>query len=304
MAWSCFAAAMNVAPAPVPVSVIVPHYDDLARLDRCLDALARQDFPRDRYEIIVADNMTPAGREAVEAVIAGRARLVFQPERGAGPARNAGVAAAVGTMLAFTDADCLPEPGWLTAGIAALERFDFVGGAMTVAIEGDGAKSGAEAFELVFAFDNRRYVERKHFTVTANLFCPRALFDRVGPFKVGVSEDLEWCLRARGLGYRIGYAPAAVAAHPARRDWAALRKKWQRMSAESYALEREKPLGRLRWAARSAALIPSIIAHAPRALTSDALSGAGERAAALGTLARLRLWRFVEAQRLLFGGGD
>lgn len=36
--------------------------------------------------------------------------------------------------------------------------------------------SGAEAFETVFAFDNERYVKQLHFTVTANLICPRELF--------------------------------------------------------------------------------------------------------------------------------
>ena len=77
---------------------------------------------------------------------------------------------------------------------------------MTVLVRAGQPKSGAEAFECVFAFDNRAYVLDKGFTVTANLFCSRALFEDVGPFLTGVSEDLEWCMRARSKGYRIGYA--------------------------------------------------------------------------------------------------
>lgn len=276
------------------ISVIVPHYADLERLDRCLTALTAQTVPAADYEIIVADNMSPVGREAVERVIAGRARLVLATERGAGPARNAGVAASHGRFLAFTDADCVPEPEWLAVGIAALDAHDFVGGSMVVIAEHDGPRSGAEAFETVFAFDNASYVRDKGFTVTANLFCPRAVFDRVGPFHVGVSEDYDWCLRARAAGFRIGYAERAVAGHPPRADWAALRKKWSRLNAEMFELALQRPGGRFRWLAHTLALPLSIPAHAPRLLRSPQLANRGERARGLAMLARLRMWRFAD----------
>lgn len=284
------------------ISVVVPHYNDLQGLDRCLEALANQTLPRKRFEVIVSDNMSPVGREAVDAVIAGRARLVIATERGAGPARNAGAAVARGDILAFTDSDCVPTPEWLAAGEATLADVDLVGGAMTVSVEPGRALSGAEAFERVFGFDNRDYVERKGFTVTANLFCRRATFTAVGPFKVGVSEDLEWCLRARAKGYCIGFAAGALVSHPARPDWPALLGKWRRLNAESYALTIEQPGGRRRWWLRSLALPASILLHAPRVLRSASLATPGERTRALATLARLRLWRFVDAQRLLIQG--
>src|SRR5688572_18224951 len=90
------------------VSVIVPHYGDLANLDRCLSALVRQTYPRERFEIVVADNGSPQGEAAVLQAIAGRARLTIVAEKGAGPARNGGVAVSQGRILAFTDADCRP----------------------------------------------------------------------------------------------------------------------------------------------------------------------------------------------------
>lgn len=288
-------------PAPsrdLRVSVVVPHYNDPAALDRCLASLAAQTFPADAFEVVVADNRSPQGEAEIARAIAGRARLVIAEDRGAGPARNAGVAQTRAPLLAFIDSDCVAEPQWLAAGTAALERADFVGGRMVVP-DTDGGKSGAEAFEQVFAFDNRRYVEKLGFTVTANLFCPRALYDRVGGFRVGVSEDLEWCHRARDLGFRIGYAPDAVVAHPARPDWPALVTKWRRINAESYALVSGTARGRLGWLAKTWALPASILAHAPRVLRSSRLATPAERTAALATLARLRLWRFVDAHRLL-----
>jgi hypothetical protein len=173
---------------------------------------------------------------------------------------------------------------------------------MKVLVPDAARPTPAEAFEMVFAFQNRVYVEKKGFTVTANLFCSRAVFDAVGPFKVGVSEDLEWCQRATAKGFRIGYAAEAVVAHPARRDWPALLKKWQRLSEESFALAISKPGGRVKWGLRSLALLPSIAAHTPRVLGSAALTRGVERRRALATLARLRWWRFVDAQRLLIRG--
>lgn len=287
--------------SPVPtVSVIVPHYGDIAPLARCLDALARQTYPAEEYEIVVSDNMSPQGREVIEAAVAGRARLVFTAERGAGPARNGGVAASQGRLLAFTDSDCVPHPGWLAEGIAALEAHDFVGGRMIVTTTSDGPLSGAEAFEKVFAFDNEDYVRQKGFTVTANLFCPREVFDRVGGFRNGMSEDVDWCRRATAAGFSIGYAAKAAVEHPARQDWPALLAKWRRLNAEMFQLAAAKPGGRALWLLRAWGMPASVLAHAPRVLFSRELATSRERRAALATLARLRLWRFADSHRQVF----
>jgi GT2 family glycosyltransferase len=286
-------------PASPRISVVVPHYQDLDSLGRCLDALARQTLPREAFEIIVADNASPVGEAAVAQRIAGHARLTLAPQKGAGPARNAGVAASRGDILAFTDCDCVPEPDWLAQGVAALSAWDFVGGRMRVLVDDPARMTGPEAFETVFAFDNEAYVTRKGFTVTANLFCPRALFDAVGGFRVGVSEDLDWCLRARAAGYRIGYAAGAVVGHPARRTWPELRRKWERLNAEAFGLVAGEPGGRGRWFIRAFALPLSALAHTPKVLRSPLLASGRDRLRALAVLYRLRFWRFRHALSLL-----
>ncbi len=278
------------------VNVIVPHFEDLANLGRCLEALDAQSF-RD-FATIVADNASPSGSAAVAAVIAGRATLVIAPERGAGAARNAGVAAATAPILAFTDADCMPDSGWLAAGVAALARADLVGGGMRVSFAEDAAPTPVEAFERVFAFDNRAYVEDKGFSVTANLFTRRDVFDAVGGFRAHMSEDADWCLRARAAGYRIAYAPAAVVAHPARRTWAELTRKWERLVRESAALHRAHGGGAAGWRLRIWALPLSAVAHLPKVLASSKLPRMTDRVAAAGILFRLRFWRFAATRRL------
>lgn len=292
--------AANGAGTP-DVSVIVPHYNDLARLDRCLERLTAQSLAPERFEIIVADNMSPAGEATVRATIADRARLVLAPERGAGPARNAGVAAARGAILAFTDADCVPDSGWLAGGLPLLDRFDIVGGRMNVLVEGPRPMSGAEAFETVFAFDNKTYVEKRGFTVTANLFCRRPTFETVGAFRTDMSEDIEWCERAGRMGLTIGYAENAAVAHPARANWDELWRKTERVNSERFRLAGTHRHGRLRWAMASLALPASIVLHAPAIFTHPGLTSNRERLAALQTLARLRIARALHSQRLLFG---
>jgi GT2 family glycosyltransferase len=284
------------------VSVVVPHYNDLSGLDLCLDALEAQTYPRDRFEIVVADNASPQGEAAVAEVVRGRAVLVTVTEKGAGPARNGGVAAATGEVLAFTDADCRPRPQWLAEGIKALAGYDFVGGGVEVLAQDPAGMTGAEAFEAVFAFDNRAYVERDGFSVTANLFCRRSVFEGTGGFRVGVSEDIDWSWRARAAGYRIGFAPRALVGHPARRSWDELRDKWRRLSVETFGLALAGRWGRVRWLLRTLALPFSALAHTPRVLLTRTLTTPGQRWSALAVLFRLRAWRFVESLRLLLRG--
>lgn len=287
--------------APVPdASVVVPHFRDFVRLDRCLAALCDQSFAG-AFEIVVADNNSPEGLDHVRAVVAGRARVVVQPEKGAGPARNAGAAAAAGRVLAFTDSDCLPHRDWLAAGMAAVAAGTIVGGTVEVLSAGP-AKSPTEAFEAVFAFDNATYVRAKGFSVTANLFVAATDFARVGPFPVGVSEDIEWCWRARDAGLRLVFAASAVVGHPARRDMAELTAKWRRLSHELFLLDRGR--GRsVGWiVGRAWLMLLGAPLSALRVVRTPLLDGAAERFGAAGVLLRVRAFRFAVIHRLALGG--
>lgn len=281
------------------VSVIIPHFRDLGGLDLCLRGLESQTFSADDFEVIVADNNSPEGEAVVAEVIAGRARLTVISDKGAGPARNGGVALARGDILAFIDSDCVPEADWLVEGLAALPAYDFVGGRVMVLVADPARMTGAEAFERVFAFDFKTYITKKGFTGAGNLFCSRAVFDRVGGFRVGVSEDVEWSHRARGMGFRLGYAPRAIVGHPARRNWDELWGKWRRLNAETYGLYRERRAGKVKWLARSLALPLSAVLHTPKVFASDQLNTSSQRLAAMGTLFKLRWRRLSDALRLL-----
>jgi GT2 family glycosyltransferase len=229
------------------VSIIVPHYDDLGRLDICLEALGRQTYRPTALDIIVADNGSPAGEAEVRRLIDGRATLVTVTERGAGPARNGAIALAKGEVLAFIDSDCVAEPDWVTHGVKAVARGDLVGGHVRVLVRDEGRMSGPEAFERVFAFDFKTYIEKKKFTGAGNMFCRREMFVAVGGFGTGISEDVEWSRRAQSQGFSLVYEPEAVVGHPARETWGELIAKWRRINRETFALTCRQPGGRWRW---------------------------------------------------------
>ena len=272
-------------------AVIIPHYNDVARLRRCLAALRSQD--RAGVDIPVVDNGSTESLEAVKAENPG-VRFVTEPAKGAALARNRGVAESRAATVVFLDSDCVPAPGWLAAARAAGGRADIVGGAIDVFDETPPPRSGAEAFETVFAFNYKDYIERKGFSVTANLVTARRVFEAVGPFVNGLSEDAEWCFRARDRGFRLVLDESMRVSHPTRSDWPALVRKWRRIAREMFALHMQAHpgmAGRLRWALRALAMAASWLPHLPRLLFSRRLRGTAERLRGAATLIRLRLLR-------------
>ncbi|PZR66075.1 MAG: glycosyl transferase family 2, partial [Solirubrobacterales bacterium] len=105
---------MDSAPA---ISVVIPARDAAETLPRALEAVARQEGAP-AYEVIVVDDGSRDETAAIAHDLG--ARVISADGGGPASARNAGVAEARGGLLAFTDADCVPTPGWLAAGAEAL----------------------------------------------------------------------------------------------------------------------------------------------------------------------------------------
>ena len=285
---------MSPAPPAPDLAVIVPHYNDVDRLLRCLDALVPQIDAG--TELVLADNASTDDLAPVRSAHPDL-RIVNQPQPGAAAARNAGVDATTAGALAFLDADCRPAPDWIAAvrRVVARQGDAVTGGRIDVFDETPAPRSGAEGFETVFAFDQAGYIADKGFSVTANLVTTRTVFAATGPFVPGVSEDLDWCHRATAAGFALHYDPDLAVAHPTRQDWTALRRKWRRLTDESWGLHATPdgayaPRARLGWMARALAMPGSALVHTPRILRDTRLSGP-EKRAAFATLARLRLTR-------------
>ncbi len=163
------------------VSVIIPARDAAPTLERTLVALSDQTIGAD-FEVVVVDDGSRDRTPEIARAHGSFVRLVSNPESlGPGAARNRGVQEAAGPVLAFTDADCFPTPGWLAAGLAMVDQADLVQG--PVAPDPTVART---------PFDRSVVVERGGgFFPTANLFVRRPLFEAVGGFR-------DWVLEERG----------------------------------------------------------------------------------------------------------
>ncbi len=204
----------------IRVSVIIPVYNHPEYLAKCLDALAEQTIPHDQLEVIVVDNGSDEPPEAMVAKYS-FARFCEESRPGSYAARNKGVQMARGSILAFTDADCVPHEKWLEAAIRAIEGtrpIDVVAGRIDIVAQDSAHPTATELFDIAVRMDQRKRVEESYGVVTANMVTRRELFDRVGPFDDSLMSgaDAVWSARAAGCGYLVSYVDEAIVVHPAR----------------------------------------------------------------------------------------
>jgi GT2 family glycosyltransferase len=280
----------NTIEAPLAAAVIIPHYNDVARLGKCLEHLACNDLTD--VDVVVVDNGSTVSLDSVKRRFPGF-RFLIEPEKGAAAARNRGVAETVAPLLLFIDADCVPDHDWISVAREIAPRADLIGGSVSVFDETPPPRSGAEAFEAVFAFDFKSYIEKGGFSGAGNLVTRRDVFESIGGFMNGVSEDREWTMRAVAHGYSLAYEDRLRVSHPSRQNWTALRTKWRRMTDEMFQLNGSDVRAKLRWALKAVAMPFSAFAHIPKILRSGRLNGPGEHLRAIGTLFRLRMLRMV-----------
>lgn len=212
------------------VTVIIPTYNDLEGLTRCLSLLARQDYPPDSVDVVVVDNNSTVDLRPALPDDA-RFRLIHEKRRGSYAARNTGTKHARGEVLAFTDADCLPRSDWLRRGVAALYgngEPDAVGGAINLILErGRRRSTGPELYDALEGFPQEHFITHYPFAATANVFVRVETFRTVGAFDAELKSggDREWGMRLDAGGRSWLFAADAVVDHPSRATWAELTRK-------------------------------------------------------------------------------
>jgi len=205
---------MDTKPLP-KISVIVPVYNGEATIRTCVEALLGLDYPRDRFEVLIVDNKSLDG---TRRIVEGYAVTLLQEAavQSSYAARNLGIAHATGDVLAFTDADCVPERGWLRAIVAAIEPAD-VGG-VAGAIEAFRADSAVEKYQARRAIRADRAYKHKvlPFARTANAAYKRQVFEKIGLFDptliYGGDLDFSWRMQS-GANLRLVYEALAFVWH-------------------------------------------------------------------------------------------
>ncbi|HNT74051.1 MAG TPA: exopolysaccharide biosynthesis polyprenyl glycosylphosphotransferase [Anaerolineae bacterium] len=201
----------------VEYSVIVPAYRAADVIGACVRALLQQTVERARYEIIVVDDGSPDGTaEAAEA--AGADRVVRMAQNG-GPAaaRNAGVAAASGDVVLFTDADCEPAPDWIAQITAPFADPDVAGAKGVYRTRQTQWIARFTQLEYESKYTRMAGQERIDFIDTYSAAYRRDVFLTNGGFdvifKTASVEDQEFSFRLARKGYRLVFVPDAAVYH-------------------------------------------------------------------------------------------
>jgi GT2 family glycosyltransferase len=195
------------------VSVVCCSYNGAATIRDTLEGLARLEYPD--YEVIVVDD----GSTDATPRIAGEydVRVISTPNRGLSSARNTGLAAATGEVVAFIDDDAYPDPHWLGYAVHALRAWGAcgVGGPNLLPPEdGDVAECVANApggpCHVLLSDREAEHVPG------CNMLFERSWLQRLGGFDPQfrqAGDDVDLCWRLQAAGGRIAFHPAAVVWH-------------------------------------------------------------------------------------------
>ena len=285
------------------ISVVIPHFNQEDHLRTCLKRLQAQKGGLADVEIIVVDNGSRRMPDAV-CVEFPAVRLLSETTPGPGPARNRGAGVAQGDVLAFIDADCHADPGWLEVIEAAFAdpATQIIGGDVRVGYAVPGSPSFIEPYEAIYSYRNNEHIAQGY-SGTGNLATRPEILRHVGPFAgIDVAEDYDWGLRAGALGYQIRYVAEMIVYHPARASLSELTRKWDRHIAHDYRDRTQTLTDTAKWVLKAMALLVSPLAEIPTILTSPRISGGKERLLAFGCLCVIRGYRSYAMFRAMLTG--
>lgn len=198
------------------VSFVIPARNEARYVGAALQSVARQDWPLDDLEAVAVDNGSTDGTAGVVQQFAAArpdltVRLVVEPVRGRGRAKNAGARAARGEWLVFLDADSAASPN-LVRAVLRRARDGFPAGSIRVVADSDDLLD--RGFFALLEFGKRL------FGVRAQMFyCRRDLFHAFGGFheELEIAEDLEFLRRLRRSGVPVCHLiEACIATSPRR----------------------------------------------------------------------------------------
>lgn len=201
-------------------SVVIPTYNRRDALRACLHALARQQYPRDAFEVVVIDDGGSDSLTDLENSFEGQLvwRLQRQQRSGPAAARNLGALHANGEYLAFTDDDCEPAPDWLVTLEQCLRKHPdgLIGGRVVNALPRNSCSAASQQLiDYLYASYTENGAPR--FFASNNFALSRRGFKDVGgfdeSFPLPAAEDRDFCARWTRSGRSMVYTPAAIVYH-------------------------------------------------------------------------------------------
>jgi len=199
------------------ISIVVPLRNEERYVERLARSLLSQDYPADRYEIIVADGGSTDGTLSLLAAMdpEGRVRVLPNPGRTAPAALNVAIAAARGEIVTRVDGHSFVAPDYLSRIVAVMEETGaaVVGGPVRMEADTPFRRALVEALYAPIAVGSVPYRTLTTRAEVASLQTGsfrREVLERVGPFDeaLAVVEDLDMNTRIRKAGYALLLDPS------------------------------------------------------------------------------------------------
>jgi len=199
------------------VSIVVPVYNGAETVSACLESLLNQDYPAEACEIIVVENgSTDNTTQLVEKY---PVRLFHSDARGPAPARNLGIAKSEAEIVAFTDADCIADPNWLSELVKPYADLEIGGVGGAILAYQHTRRNVVEMFSDEYS-PLTNFVKGEQVFLpdlyTANASYWRHLLNEIGGFNAnlvtGEDVDAAWRLQLQ-TGRKLRYAPEAIIHH-------------------------------------------------------------------------------------------
>lgn len=226
------------------ISVIIPVFNDSARLKICLDALENQSYPDNLYEVIVIDNGSTEDIQTISNAFK-HVSVYLESAPGSYAARNKGIQLARGNLIAFIDSDCIPNNGWIEAGIKQFmdtENCGIVAGRIDLFFKDHLRPTAVELYESIeMGFSQEELLSEQNYALTANLFTSMQVINEIGLFDCSLKSggDREWGQRVYAAGYEQVYASSALVIHPARHSYWQLFKRVTRINGGNIDAKKE-----------------------------------------------------------------
>jgi glycosyltransferase involved in cell wall biosynthesis len=197
------------------VSIIIPTFNGASRIGNCLDALVHQTAGRDAEILVVNDGSTDNTADVVARY--SDVRLITQSNAGPAAARNRGAQEARGTIILFTDDDCVPMSEWLAAMIEPFKDPDVVG--VKGVYRTHQRRLAARFVQIEYDDKYRRMADlpKIDFIDTYSAGFRRDRFLEMNgydtSFPVACAEDVELSYRMSARGWTMKFVPAAIVYH-------------------------------------------------------------------------------------------
>ncbi|WP_373479754.1 glycosyltransferase family 2 protein [Geminocystis sp.] len=203
------------------ISIIIPTYNRPKTLKNCLDSLAKLNYSKNLFEVIIVDDGSPQSLEKIVLDFEQKINLTYLKQENKGPAtaRNNGAKKAQGKYLVFTDDDCEVHEKWLTKleQIWLTNPEAILGGKTINKLTNNIYSQASQCLvDYIYYYYNLSAQQAQFFT-SNNFGIPKNIFNELGGFNttfpLPAAEDREFCYRIYNQGYPMIYVEEAIIYH-------------------------------------------------------------------------------------------